>query len=110
MAINRVTLDVAASGTDTEVLDPGAGFRLEVIRLVLTCSVAGNIAIYFDAEADPATILYASATVGVPIVMDWSGRDRQAERPLGAAASVLAYTTGTGITGRLLVEYALVKA
>lgn len=102
----RKTIDIAASQTGTTVLDPGSGAGLEIARLTLLCSAAGNIEVFIDTNADPNRVMYASVAVGVPVVMDWTTAAPD-DRPKGAKTKILKYTTGLTITGRLLVEYVL---
>jgi hypothetical protein len=102
----KKTIDIVASQTGTTVIDPGAAAGLEIARITFSPITAGLLTVFIGTDADPNRLLYMQATIGIPQVADWMDA-RADDRPRGAKTIILKYTTGTVITGRLLVEYAL---
>lgn len=101
-ALWSVHVAFTASQTAQVLRTPGSGKKTYVERIIITptaTATAGPINIFDSTDTSATQLYFGTPLPGIPVILEY-----KRPRPLSAVNNVLKYTTGSSITGDIVVE------
>lgn len=101
--IKYAKVALIASQTAATVLDPTGGTKFVLKKMILSCTTAGDC-YFFDSTDASSSSIGPSFTfaIGGGWTENW---DEEAPRRSAATDNILKYTSGSGFTGSVYLEY-----